>query len=126
MSDLPIVDITRVLDEHLPVWPGDPPFKASAVYCPDGTRVTRLVMGSHIGTHVDHPAHLGLDGSEPSLQQLVGAVRVVAVDGRQALGLDWVGSLNLREPRLLLKTGGEFPLLTVEAAVALIERGVVL
>lgn len=80
-----LIDLTRVMSPGMPVYPGDPTvrFEGFADYDADGFRVTELRLGTHVGTHVDAPAHF-LPGGETvdqlPLDALIGAARVVALD----------------------------------------------
>lgn len=66
----------------MPVYPGDPKpsFEHYKTLAKDGVNLTRLVMGSHTGTHIDAPAHfiaggIGIDKIPPD--RLVGEAVVV-------------------------------------------------
>jgi kynurenine formamidase len=56
---LQIVDLTAPLNEKIPCYPTDPPFKK--IWHTDiprhGFCVSKLEMGAHTGTHVDAPLH---------------------------------------------------------------------
>nr|MDO8062367.1 cyclase family protein [Candidatus Freyrarchaeum guaymaensis] len=72
-----VFDLSHVIEEGMPVYPGDVPPEISAVTSvkEKGYRISRLVLGSHTGTHVDAPAHFiesgeGID--QVSLNRLVG------------------------------------------------------
>ncbi len=60
-----IIDLSHPLTPAMPVYPGtEPPtFTATATIERDGFREKRLVLQSHVGTHVDAPAHLLHDGA---------------------------------------------------------------
>lgn len=77
-----IFDLTRRMAPGMPVYPGDPPveFHGAAHLGTDGFRVTRLVLGTHAGTHLDAPAHFleaGCGVDSLSLEALVGPARVI-------------------------------------------------
>jgi len=94
-----IFDITRLLSEDTPVYPGDhsPAFSREehAWY-----RISNLNLGSHTGTHIDAPSHC-IGGGETidrvSLDSLIGRCRVI--DARSA-------GLMITEPYLTGKLGG--------------------
>lgn len=69
-------DVTRPIHPGMPVYPGDPPVKTTLVS--EYPAVTRWSLGSHTGTHVDAPRHLGFDGGVDtlSLEVLCGPVEV--------------------------------------------------
>ena len=59
-----LIDLTQPMREGMPVYPGDPLFRArpTADHETDGYRVTELALGTHTGTHVDFPFHSFQDG----------------------------------------------------------------
>jgi kynurenine formamidase len=53
-------DVSPVIDERLPVFPGHPPIEIDAgarTHERDGYFLQRLCLGEHIGSHVDAPSH---------------------------------------------------------------------
>lgn len=54
-----LIDLTMPITSQTPVYPGDPKPKIepAATFAQDGYHVSRLVLGSHSGTHVDAPFH---------------------------------------------------------------------
>lgn len=72
-----LYDISVSLSESLPTFPDDPPL--TLVQSAGPFAVTSLSLGSHSGTHLDLPGHLGLDGTsvaDLSLEQLIGPCQV--------------------------------------------------
>lgn len=66
---LEIIDLTRVLDENLPIYTdgaySDPPFEMET-WCTiqsQGFRVARFLMGTQTGTHIDAPVHFAEGGA---------------------------------------------------------------
>ena len=61
-----VVDLTWPMEEGMPVYPGDPLFRARPVaeHETDGFRVTELSFGTHTGTHIDFPFHFFQDGEQ--------------------------------------------------------------
>lgn len=55
-----VIDLTHVIEENMPVYPGTetPRLEPANTYEKDGFQETRISMFSHIGTHMDPPAHL--------------------------------------------------------------------
>jgi arylformamidase len=122
-----IIDLSLPLDGDTPVYPGDPPVEVAPLSRADGHDsfgVSRLVLGSHSGTHIDPPAHLfpgavAVDAID--LGACIGPALVVdltAADG--AVGRAEVADLLPGTKRVLLRTGGR-PL-SVAAASLLVER----
>ncbi len=54
-----LIDLSMPLTSQTPVYPGDPKphLEPIATFSADGYHVSRLVLGSHSGTHVDAPFH---------------------------------------------------------------------
>ncbi|SHH34221.1 cyclase family protein [Halobaculum gomorrense] len=59
------VDLSRRIEPGMPVYPGDPGVsaEASATMASDGYRVTHLSFTTHVGTHIDAPAHMEPEGA---------------------------------------------------------------
>lgn len=120
-DETPWQDASRALVNGVKVYPTDPPFDRRLFYTKEqsgGWDVSVLSMGAHCGTHIDAPAHIGLDGGVETipLAHLNGAVQV----------LDWAaqGIAAVRGPRVLLQMDGRF--LDMPQAQALVDAGVVL
>lgn len=106
-----IIDVTLPLSAELPGYPGDPPFRLEPLLrIEQGApyNVSRLVSGTHAGTHVDAPAHFVVDGKtvdQLPLELLVGKTRVIEVPAA-----DWIERRDLEKAdlrddlRVLLKT----------------------
>jgi len=58
------IDLSHHLRNGMPVYPGDPSpsFESFRSLEKDGVNLTKLVMGSHTGTHIDAPRHFILGG----------------------------------------------------------------
>jgi len=138
-----IYDITAPLSSALPVYPGDPEVTITPLaqlHWGDAANVSRLVLGSHTGTHLDAPRHFfeegtAIDGLD--LHLLIGPARVCAfphvtthltADNLRPLGLLGVQRLLLQTPNAALweKTGfqANYIALTESAAHLLVEMGV--
>ena len=80
-----VVDLTHVIQEDMPVYPGTetPKFLPGSTYDADGFKETCLQMFTHTGTHMDPPAHLFANGmtlDEFPASQFIG--KAVVVDCR--------------------------------------------
>ncbi len=105
------LDVSVPLAAGLPAYPGNPEFELQPVKrIADGasSTVSRLVMGTHTGTHVDAPLHF-FDGSVPvdalEIDLLIGRAHVVDVPRRGGITAEDLRGAGLREDlRVLLKT----------------------
>jgi len=82
------IDLTQNLQNGMPVYPGDPSpsFELYRSIEKDGVNLTKLVMGSHTGTHLDAPRHfipngIGIDQIPPN--KLIGEAYVADFSGKK-------------------------------------------
>jgi arylformamidase len=106
-----LVDVSVLLAPGIPIYPGNPEFEISAVHrIADGhsSNNSKLVMGTHTGTHVDAPLHFfdgrpGVDAM--SLELLIGRARVIDLPHRGGITEQHLAAAGLREDlRVLLRT----------------------
>jgi arylformamidase len=80
-----LYDVTLPVSLALPVYPGDPVIELTPIaQCAwgDAANITRLVLSSHTGTHIDAPRHFfdtGATVDHLDLHVLIGPARVVDV-----------------------------------------------
>ncbi|MGE5455414.1 MAG: cyclase family protein [Methylocystaceae bacterium] len=77
-----IIDLTQTLEEGMPIYPGteSPVFETPITHEQFGYQQTRLRMLSHVGTHLDCPAHVypqGLSTDRMPVEQFYGSGVVV-------------------------------------------------
>jgi arylformamidase len=107
-----IIDLTKVLDENLPIYTSgtysDPPLQIEP-WCTiqqQGYKVSRLLMGTQSGTHIDAPVHFVADGATLEalpIQALIG--RYLWVDLNHFTQVDLVELMaNYKEETLLFLT----------------------
>lgn len=77
-----LIDLTHTITEDMPVFPGtdQPQLSSVASYEPDGYHETLIRMFSHVGTHVDPPAHILKGGKTLDslpLSQFIGKAFVI-------------------------------------------------
>lgn len=121
-ASAPLIDISILVDESTPAWPGDTPYSCRWTWDiarGDSVNVSCINSSPHVGTHADAPFHVdsGWATSESlALEAFTGPATVVDVSGRD--GPLTLGSLGIPGPvaggRLLLRTdhgiaGGTFP-----------------
>ena len=123
ISDSALIDISVVVNEATPEWPGDTPWSCRWTWDiarGDSVNVSCMTGSPHVGTHADAPFHV--DSSWPTadalpLESFAGPAPVVDVTGLEgplslaSLGLPDAGVAG---GRLLLRTGhciaaGSFP-----------------
>ena len=137
-----LLDVTVPLRDSIPTFPGNPEFAFEPIKrIADGgsSNVSRLVMGTHTGTHVDAPKHFIDDGAsidELALNLLIGRARVIEIGKRGPITADDLAAAGLREDlRVLLRTPNsalwnssafheDYAHLTDDAARYLVEQGV--
>lgn len=137
-----LLDVSVPLAAGTPTYPGNPAFElhpVKRIATGGSSNVSRLVMGTHTGTHIDAPRHFlddgaGVDGVPLNL--LLGRARVVEITHRGGIGAQDLAAAGLREDlRVLLKTTNsalwndpefhpEYTHLTEEAARYLVDQGV--
>ena len=88
-----VIDLTHVLHEDMPFWPGTAPFVIERLADYDeGYRMHRFSLWENIGTHIDAPAHF-IEGkrsvNELDLNDLVVPIVVISVQGKAALEPDY-------------------------------------
>jgi len=136
------LDVSVPLAAGLPAFPGNPEFELQAVKrIAEGgsSNVSRLVLGTHTGTHVDAPWHFFDDGAGADtlpLELLIGRARVIQSSRRGGIGREDLAEAGLREDiRVLLKTANsgfwngqpfreDYAHLTESGARYLVEQGV--
>jgi arylformamidase len=106
-----IYDISRKLENGMPVWPGDTPFQYEVSWPMEesgSVNVGRLELSTHTGTHVDAPFHFDNHGKriiELDLQLYIGSARVVDMVGKDSIGPADVKDINLEGvTRIIFKT----------------------
>src|ERR1039457_6962097 len=141
-DSMKIYDITIPISPSLPTFPGDPQVQievVTSVANGDPANVSRIVMSSHSGTHIDVPRHfddLGLPVDRLPLDQLMGNALVADLRGIVEVNRDVLSGLPLNGvKRLLLRTDNsllwdregfveDYAHVTIDGAEYLLEAGV--
>ena len=137
---MPLYDATLPIREGMLIFPGDPPFQMTPFFSRgdgDPINLALVSMGTHLGTHVDAPAHY-LDGGatvdEVPLEVLVGPGLILDMTGRPFVDRGALEDSDLNNHvRVLLKTDNgpklssaefhtDYVYLTEDAADFLVER----
>jgi len=106
-----IIDISRPLQNSMPVWPGDTEFRAEQsmrIDRGDVCNTGHVQMSLHAGTHADSPNHFLATGAtldDVDLSAYIGPVRVIDLRGKTQIAADDLASiLQARPERLLIRT----------------------
>jgi len=106
-----IYDISVLLHEGMPVFPGDPTFKRSLTVSlekGDPANTSHLDFCAHAGTHIDAPYHMmksDFDVTQFSPEMLMGPARVVAIEDPHSITETELKKLDLKGvSRILFKT----------------------
>jgi arylformamidase len=136
------LDVSVPLAPGIPTYPGNPEFELQPIKRiaqGDSSNVSRMILGTHSGTHVDAPLHFFQDAAGAdtlSLELLMGRARVIDMPRRGGITAEDLAAAGLREDlRVLFKTpnsalwngGGfkqDYTYLTESAARYLVEQGV--
>lgn len=137
-----LLDISVPLVSGMITFPGNPEFELQPIKrIADGgsSNVSRLVLGTHTGTHVDAPRHFFDEGAAVDaipLDLLIGRARVLQMSRRGGITREDLSGSGLREDvRVLLKTANsgfwngqpfreDYTHLTESGARYLVEQGV--
>lgn len=107
------IDVTRPLDQALPVYPGDPRPGIRTTTDRQGITISSIEMSTHTGTHIDLPGHIRRGAKRPDegslLAALIGTAHLIAVGRRRSRAIsrdEIIPLVGSRPPRrLLLRTG---------------------
>jgi arylformamidase len=105
-----IYDVTVPLAPGMLAYPGDPIFELEPVHRVGEARysLSRMVLTTHSGTHIDAPAHFlpgGATVDQLPLEILLGKARVVEISTRERVDRADLEALDLADDlRVLLKT----------------------
>lgn len=101
-----ILDLTVPLNEATPVYPGDPKpeIKPAGVLERDGYQDHAITLGTHIGTHIDAPAHMVEDGKtldQMPIEQFVGRGVCVKVENK-VFDIETIRAAGIQEGDIVL------------------------
>ncbi len=101
-----IVDLSVVLNEGTPVYPGDPATKIepAGVFDKDGYNDHYVSVGTHVGTHIDAPIHMIADGKtidQFPLDKFIGRGVYVKVENK-TFDLEKLKNIDIREGDIVL------------------------
>lgn len=134
-----IVDLTYMIDEKMPIFPGTDPPKIiqKNTINKDGFAEKILTISTHTGTHIDAPAHM-IDGgnslSDFPIEKFIGRGVVIPLESNDLITLNYLKKFEtqIKEASFILFYSGwdnfwgkkeyfkKFPTLTIEAAKYLV------
>ena len=90
ISKASFYDLTHLIYEDMPVYPGEPQPEFSPLFTlgKDKVNVTRLTLGSHTGTHIDAPRHFISNAEsidKTSLEKFIGEAIILDMS-RKSIG----------------------------------------
>jgi len=134
------VDISQVLNNKIPVWPGDTPFHYKVSWSMEesgSVNVGQVSMSTHTGTHIDAPFHFDSNGKKVidlDFNLYIGVAKVIQLQQPASIGIKDVQDVPLQGvKRLLIKTDSwndktvfpeSIPHIEPELAAYLAEQGV--
>lgn len=136
-----IFDVSLILNENIPIYPGDPEFKIENVtsFEKEGYITSKICLGSHTGTHIDAPSHFfetRIQASELSLDTLIGKCIVFEFTNDEAITAGDLDSLDFEDhTRIIFKTKNsnfinmgrfveDYAYLEKDAAEYLVKKGI--
>jgi arylformamidase len=87
-----LLDLSRRLETGMPVFPGDPPVELAPAGAAPPWQVTRLLLGTHSGTHIDAASHYvpaGRTIDQYPLDRFVLDCYVVHLDAGAEAAVSW-------------------------------------
>jgi len=138
-----IIDVSIPISNDMVCFPGDPNPQISRVYSIEKgevANVSKLILSSHTGTHIDAPAHFIKNSNtidKIPLERLIGKVRVLDVGEEDSITKKFLESKDIQyNERIFFKTKNSwylkrdtkffknFVYLSVDAAEYLVEKKV--
>ena len=97
------VDLSHPLRPSMPVYPGHPQFASIPWHAGGAVRMSQLLLGEHMGTHLDSPSHVYPDVADPRhlpvdaipLQSLAGPAVKLDFEGTEGGAL--IGVQEIRD-----------------------------
>lgn len=104
-------DISQVLHDNIPVWPGDTPFQYRVSWGMEesgSVNVGQVTMSTHTGTHIDAPYHFDNDGKrviDLDFNLYLGHAKVIHLNQPASIGISHLKEEPLQGvKRLLIRT----------------------
>jgi arylformamidase len=132
---LKIHDLTHIISQDMPVYPGDPQpkFDPHATIKDNNANITRITVGSHTGTHVDAPWHFLQEGNSIDMEPLdkfIGEAAIIDASGKNSITAEDFSGYDIRSNDIVLMYTGtgerrtDFAYLDISAAEWMVEHEV--
>ncbi|MBI2592645.1 MAG: cyclase family protein [Candidatus Colwellbacteria bacterium] len=132
-----LVDLSVIINEDTPVYPGDPKTKIepAGILEKDGYEDHYVSVGTHVGTHIDAPSHMVLKGKtldKISVDRFSGKGIYIQVDKK--FELEEIKKVDIKQDDIVLFHTGmsdvyyqpayyeNYPVITEEIANYLVEK----
>jgi arylformamidase len=91
------VDLSHELANGMPIYPGDPApsFERAATIEKNGVNLTKMILGSHTGTHTDAPIHFipnGIPVDQIPVSHFIGEAFVIDLSKKKPIGSGIIAS----------------------------------
>lgn len=133
-----IIDLSVAVNKELPVYPGDPATKIepAGVINTDGYEDHYVSIGTHVGTHIDAPAHMVAGGktlNQMPIEQFIGRGVYVKIENNH-FDMDSIERIDIQEGDIVVFHTGisdnyhdpkyfeEYPAIPEELAHYLVEK----
>lgn len=105
------IDISQILNNNIPVWPGDTPFHYKVSWGMEesgSVNVGQVTMSTHTGTHIDAPYHFDNAGKrviDLDFNLYIGPAKIIHLQQPASIGIKDLQDIPLQGvKRLLIKT----------------------
>lgn len=95
-----IIDLTHAINNKTPVYPGDPKVEVekAGVLDKDGFVDHKVTFGTHVGTHMDAPAHMLAGGKQFSEFPVDKLIRpAICIDATDGFSADAINGTDIKE-----------------------------
>ncbi len=136
-----LIDLSRVFDSDMPVYPDDPvaEIKQVAFFDKHGYNDFTITTGMHVGTHMDAPLHMLSDGafiSDIDIKSFFGRGRLIDARGKSVVDQELLSGVEVEPGDVVVVLTGwganfkqpsyylEYPEITEDFAHRAVELGV--
>ena len=102
------IDVSYPISPAIAIYPENPSFsftRTQNIATGDAANVSKIIIGSHTGTHIDAPAHFipgGATVDQIPLERMNGRAKVLDVTGHGDIGVDLMSDAGLERGDIVL------------------------